>query len=150
MARMRSLKPEYYDDEGLSLWRPEFEELAEAGLVLPYQAGRPRRRFAYFLGAEVGGGSLFPPPSIQAGATLVAYRLRDRDVCHLCGGLVDSTAWRTPGLWPSLDHLTPRFYGGTDYPSNIRISHASCNKARCHRPISAFTGSPISRLLAAN
>jgi hypothetical protein len=130
--------------------QPAMAALVAAGHVYPYAGGRTRARFAYFVGMERAGGlSLLPPPTIQSGPTLTMYRKRDSDLCHLCR-LPVVTAWNRPREWPSLDHLTPRVQGGTDYPSNIKVSHVSCNKARRDRPIGQFAGSPLTRVWAVN
>jgi 5-methylcytosine-specific restriction endonuclease McrA len=42
--------------------------------------------------------------------------------CHLCG-----KPFTDPDDPPVLDHVTPRAYGGTDDPSNLKPAHRSCN-----------------------
>lgn len=157
---LRRLRPAA-DDEGLLVWidkhvadmlgtssrdaRLLMGHASESGLVLRYLAGRPRAKLAYLIGAErPGGGSLLPPPSIQSGATIQAYVRRDSATCHLCGRPT-TTAWNRPREWPSLDHLTPRCHGGSDYPTNLRTAHRSCNHARRDRPVAEFRGSPVTR-----
>lgn len=129
-------------------------DLADAWLVLPYRAGARRRQLAWSIHFYQPGldrtpiPSVLPPPSIQNGKVWHAYKLRDCYMCHLCGGRVNDPAvyhadpysprnTGDPRLNASLDHVVPRFYGGTDYPSNIRLSHGTCNKARRERPIGA-------------
>lgn len=153
----------FADDEGLIRWSPDYlaplvsadpagvpivmAAMTETGYVLPYRGGRSRMRLAYFVGAERGmGTSELPPPSIQNGATLTAYKRRDGGICHLCRFEVND-AWNRQREWSSFDHVIPRSMGGSDYPSNIRIAHVSCNKARRNRPVEAFNGSPLSRAL---
>lgn len=129
-------------------------ELANAWLVLPYRAGPYRRQLAWSIHFEQRGldrapiPSILPPPSIQNSSVWHAYKLRDCYLCHLCGRYVNDPAvyhadpynpsnTGDPRLNASLDHVVPRFYGGTDYPSNIRLAHDTCNKARRERPIGA-------------
>jgi hypothetical protein len=135
------------DAEYLLAWPPSHldvtaaPELADEGLLFTYHAGRPRGTFAYLVSSRPGPNvgaprSLFPPPSLQSGPTWTMYRRRDGDVCHLCGQPI-SEYWKWPHLFPSVDHLIPRSKGGNDYPSNIRISHQTCNKARRDRDLAA-------------
>ena len=116
--------------------------LVSAGLILTYRAGKPRRPYCYVAGMyqpgdQAGPGSDWPPPSIQAGETWTMYAARDQNTCHLCGHAV-VIDWRSPKESRSLDHLIPRSKGGTNYPSNIRLAHISCNKGRRTRDVSEF------------
>jgi hypothetical protein len=118
------------------------KELRSAGLIFPYRAGRSRSRYCYLVGMyepgdSTGPGSTLPPPSLQAAASWSMYRCRDCWTCHLCGRPVDND-WRRPNDFQSLDHFLPRSKGGLDYPSNIRLSHASCNKGRRNRDVVEF------------
>lgn len=124
-------------------------EMRAAGLLLPYWGGRSRQRFAWVINfpryqdVRTVARSLIPPPSIQSADVLESYTRRDGFMCHLCGHPVmdpgdhrhGPLTVRTTRLCASLDHVTPRVRGGTDYPSNIRLSHQTCNKARGDRPV---------------
>lgn len=121
---------------------PSVSALRAAGLIFTYQAGRPRRRYCYVVGMyepgdSAGPGSAFPPPSLQSAPAWSMYGQRDRATCHLCGKPV-AHDWRRPHEFHSLDHLVPRSKGGTDYPSNIRLAHVSCNKGRRARDVAEF------------
>ena len=133
------------DPEGLAYYGrrsravpTELLPLAEGHLVLAYRGGRSQSWHVWLPSLTPVPGSVLPPPSIQNGAVLLAYDRRDGHRCHLCGRPT-SRAWNAPALWPSLDHLTPRVFGGTDYPSNIKTSHQHCNKARGARPLPCGT-----------
>ena len=47
------------------------------------------------------------------------------DTCHICGD---------PGAW-SVDHRTPRSFGGTDVLDNLRPTHLLCNQRRGTTPL---------------
>jgi hypothetical protein len=138
------------DGELLLVWAADLptldsapvRELQAAGLIFPYRAGRPRRRYCYLVGLyepgdQAGPGSLLPPPSLQTAATWSMYGRRDCQTCHLCERPVVED-WKRPNEFHSLDHLVPRSKGGSGYPSNIRLSHVSCNKARRNRDVVEF------------
>ena len=124
-------------------------EMQDAGVLLPYWGGRSRQRFAWIINfpryqdVRTVARSLIPPPSIQSADVLESYTRRDGFVCHLCGHPVmdpddhrhGPLTARTTRLCASLDHVKPRVGGGTDYPSNIRLSHQTCNKAKGDRPV---------------
>lgn len=105
--------------------------------VFLYRGGPQGAKFmAYMVGQEaLDGESTLPPPSLQNRAVVEMYADRDGWVCHLCGDPIHDRrdSWRA-----SPDHLTPKFAGGTDYPSNIKISHLSCNKARGKRDVENY------------
>lgn len=48
---------------------------------------------------------------------------RGNGLCHICGGPADPVAW-------DIDHITPKSQGGTDDPSNLGVSHPSCNRSK--------------------
>ena len=48
---------------------------------------------------------------------------RDGAICWLC---------QRPGA-DTVDHVTPRFHGGTDDLANLRAAHNACNSARRER-----------------
>lgn len=190
MARIRSVKPEFWDDEAIGLlsrdarllyiatwnmaddegllrWTAPYvkanafmydddldvdavvrlmAELTGAGLIASYIGGKAHQALAWVVQFHKHQKpnrpqpSKLPPPSIQNGEIIQSYVRRDGNVCHLCGQEC-STAHDKPRLWPSLDHLTPRSQGGSDYPSNLKLSHVSCNKARRDRPVDECAGS---------
>jgi hypothetical protein len=186
VARIRTIKPEFWedeeigtlsrearllligtwnlaDDEGLLRWTPVYlkaalfmydddltvakteklmEELAVKPIILPYQGGTGLQRLGCIVNFRrhqrinrPQPGRL-PPPSLQNSEVAAMYAGRDRWTCHLCGEEVsdDPMIW-TDKSKPSLDHIIPRSEGGDDYPSNIRLAHLSCNKARGDREV---------------
>lgn len=187
MPRIRTVKPEFWedetiatlsrdarllfvatfnlaDDEGLVRWTPSYikanvfmydedievadarrlmDELVVAELLFPYTAGKAKQQLGFIVNfrrhqkINRPQPSKLPPPSIQNGDVCRTYERRDRGVCHLCGEAVSRDHDKSK-LWPSLDHIKPRSKGGDDYPSNLKLSHASCNKARRDRDIEAF------------
>lgn len=132
-----------FDDEGIACvaydeWR-EWRGLPGVWCYRTYG-----RFYVYAIGFESAGGagSEMPPPSLQNRDVVRMYAARDSWVCHLCGGQIEDGR----GLHaPSVDHLTPRKFGGTDYPTNLRAAHLSCNKGRGARPLLAERASSDSR-----
>lgn len=131
-------------------------EVVENGLVFAYQSGRPpRQQLGYVVNfrrhqrINRPQPSSLPPPSIQSLEVKRMYGRRDRMICGICSGHIqevtdppcgiysvppDNHFWDQKDQQLSLDHIIPRAAGGTDYPSNIRASHVSCNKGRRDRP----------------
>lgn len=182
MPRIRTIKPEFWededvgtmthgarllfvaswnlaDDEGLLRWTPEYlkssvfmydehvttavvrafmDEIEECMLVVPYSGGKSNQKLGWILRfhehQRINRPSppKLPPPSLQNKQVIACYAARDRGVCHICGLDVatDPTDSDWADMMPSPDHLIPRKKGGSDYPSNIRISHLSCNKSK--------------------
>lgn len=181
MARIRTIKPEFWedetigmltrdarlmfiailnyaDDEGILRWTPEYvkasvfmydediglpecsklmDELVESELVFPYQGGKTLQRLAFVVNFRKhqvinrAQPSKFPFPSLQNPQVREMYARRDKWICHLCKQMIpESAVGRLNSEDPSCDHLIPRSKGGTDAPSNIKITHSSCNKAR--------------------
>ena len=62
-------------------------------------------------------------------------RKRDGDVCWLCGEPIDFSLPRPadarldPGA-PTLDHVIPRWKGGSNKVSNLKLAHFACNNRR--------------------
>ncbi len=132
-------------------------ELVEAGLIFPYIGGKANQRLAWVVmfGKHQKPNrpqpSKLPPPSVQSTQVLAAYVRRDHATCHLCGHPTNAECLPGPidpysptegpsrePLNPSLDHLTPRSQGGSDYPSNLALSHIGCNKSRADGPVEEF------------
>lgn len=189
MARIRTIKPEFWedesiglltmgarllfaacfnlaDDEGLLRWTPEYlkagvfmydkdvtseqvdqfmDELATAGMIVPYRAGKSQQKLGWILNflkhqrINRPQPSKLPPPSLQQMYVKDAYLRRDKAVCHLCRRPIDEApAGSTDHFSLSLDHVIPHSKGGSDYPSNIKSSHQSCNKAKRDRSVESF------------
>lgn len=52
---------------------------------------------------------------------------RDKGVCGICGGKVDSTVDSNDGDYPSIDHVIPVARGGTHTWDNVQLAHRRCN-----------------------
>lgn len=156
------------DDEGLLRWTPEYvratafvydestnakklmTELVDAGLILPYAGGRTQQSLAWIPNFHKHQRinrpqpSKLPAPSLQNGSVVAAYVSRDGHACYLCNAPVEghnANSYSNGGggdSGPSLDHVIPRVSGGTDYPSNIRLAHGSCNRAKGTKSLSEF------------
>lgn len=189
MARIRTIKPEFWtddlmgalsrearllfigswnlaDDEGLLRWTAPYlkgavfpfdddidvatvtaymAELTGAGIVFAYRGGRSQQALAYIVNFQRHqkinrpSPSKLPAPSIQSMDVKNMYGQRDGWVCHLCNGSIDhEPPYSTDDFMLSLDHVHPQSQGGSDYPSNIKASHQSCNKGRRDRTIEEY------------
>ena len=58
--------------------------------------------------------------------------LRDARVCHLC---LEEVEWREA----SRDHIIPRYYNGSNAPSNLKLAHKACNEARSAFSIDVYS-----------
>lgn len=71
--------------------------------------------------------------------SLEKLRIRDRDVCALCGKSVDMKAYHMTdngafvahGMYPSIDHIIPLSKGGTHTWDNVQLAHCLCNSMKC-------------------
>lgn len=59
---------------------------------------------------------------------------RTNGKCHLCHQDVELHTYGCLRLYGgqagSVDHMVPRYFGGTNDPDNLRIAHQSCNSRR--------------------
>jgi len=148
----------FADDEGLLRWIPELlksqaflyddieikplmNELIEASLVFIYQGKTPKgqkvQRYAWVVNfhkhqkIDRPQRSKLPPPSLQSSKVKAAYETRDNMTCHICK---EKCRTGNPNICnspvPSLDHVKPRSKGGSNYPSNIKVAHLSCNRSK--------------------
>lgn len=61
---------------------------------------------------------------------------RDRGLCGICGGPVQYAEM-------DLDHVKPKSLGGPDHWDNLRVAHATCNRARGNgQPVAAQPRAP--------
>jgi hypothetical protein len=190
MARIRTVKPEFWedetigllspharllfigtwnlaDDEGLLRWSPAYvkaslfmydditleqvadcmAELTRHGVIFAYRGGKTQQQLAYVINFHrhqrinrPQPGRL-PPPSLQNATVRKMYGERDKWICHLCTNEIEQLPRETEysglcdDLTLSIDHVIPKSAGGSDYPSNLRASHQSCNKRRCDKPL---------------
>ena len=68
--------------------------------------------------------------------TLKAVRLRDNDICQICGLAVDDTAIENghiKRMYPTVDHIIPLSKGGSHTWDNVRLAHMSCNAGKCDK-----------------
>ena len=71
--------------------------------------------------------------------SLDKLRVRDRNICALCGKPVDMKAYHVTeeghfvahGKYPSIDHIIPLSKGGTHTWNNVQLAHCSCNSIKC-------------------
>lgn len=71
--------------------------------------------------------------------------LRDRygDDCHWCGKPLCFETKEEP-LSATIEHLVPKFEGGTNEQTNLRLAHSECNNRR-HNPLSLRTRHSMDR-----
>ena len=185
MARIRTIKPEFWtddllgslsrearllfiatwnlaDDEGLLRWSAPFlkgavfpfdddlsvkdvqklmEEVCAAGIVFWYVGGRSQQPLGYIVNflkhqkINRPGPSRLPPPPLTDQKVKAMYAARDGNICHLCCLPLDAE-WSEKyqsDFTVSPDHLTPQSAGGSDFPSNIKAAHLTCNKGKRDR-----------------
>lgn len=188
MARIRTVKPDFFededvgllsrearllfiaawtlaDDEGLLRWAVPYlkanvfmydddlgsvevaeamAELEQSQMIFAYKGGKTQQRLGWIVNFRrhqkinrPQPGKL-PPPSIQNPQVTAAYCRRDQWRCAICGEEVIEDPARRRDIdkaKPSLDHITPRSEGGSDYPSNLRLAHKGCNSRRGADPV---------------
>ena len=177
MARIRTVKPEFWqdedvgslppearllfiaawniaDDEGLLVWTPAFlraqvfayddlalddvrglmDKIVKVGFIHPY-AGPNGKKYGWVINfrkhqkIDKPQKPKHPVPSIQNAEVRRIYAHRDGWRCHLCGETIEATTSnRSKAL--SLDHVHPKSKGGTDNPSNIKVTHFGCNSSK--------------------
>lgn len=66
-------------------------------------------------------------------ATPGELALRDGPYCQLCGCDVDLLAVFPDKMRPSVDHIIPRAWGGSDAASNNQLTHLLCNQTKSDR-----------------
>lgn len=190
MARIRTIKPEFWtddligavcrdarllfiaswnlaDDEGLLRWTAPYlkgavfpfdddvavvdvqrfmDELTSCGIVFAYKGGRSQQALAYIVNFHKHqkinrpSPSRLPPPPVTDPKVKEMYASRDGGKCHLCDLPFDEK-WSEhyeDSFLPSPDHCKPQAAGGSDYPSNIRSAHLTCNKGRRERTVEQY------------
>lgn len=66
-------------------------------------------------------------------ATPGELALRDGAYCQLCGCDVDLLAVAPDPMRPSVDHIIPRAWGGSDAAENNQLTHLRCNQIKSDR-----------------
>lgn len=66
-------------------------------------------------------------------ATPGELALRDGAYCQLCGCDVDLFAVHPDPMRPSVDHIVPRSWGGSDARENNQLAHLRCNQVKSDR-----------------
>lgn len=137
-----------YDDEILTEQVSEWmDELVTAGLIYPYRGavktGHKQTQYGWIVGflehqrINRPSPSKYPPPNLQSPEVRRRYAERNEWVCQISGEPIEAGSARYRGDTKSLslDHIVPKSEGGTDYPSNIRATTQSANRARGNRDI---------------
>lgn len=132
-----------YDDLDMEMVREWMRELVTERIVFPYVAGKTNQKLGWIINFKSHQvinrpqPSKLPHPSIQSSSYKEAIYERDKGICHLCNAPIDPIAPlnEVKSKAPSLDHVTPVSKGGSDYPSNLKTAHISCNKSRKNNPI---------------
>jgi len=66
--------------------------------------------------------------------------VRDNYTRHICGGTVDVALSPPELMAPSIDHVIPFIFGGTNDLANLKLAHLQCNtdkgrtEKRCYAP----------------
>lgn len=76
------------------------------------------------------------PPKL--GGRLGRVYEADGGICHLCHMPVPVDVDPRHDTAPSIDHLVPTAFGGTDDESNLRLAHRLCNNRRGAVPMWAI------------
>jgi 5-methylcytosine-specific restriction endonuclease McrA len=61
---------------------------------------------------------------LDSNQTFVTLLLRDGDACYLCHQTAD------PDDPLEIEHVKPRYAGGSDDLSNLALAHRSCNRTK--------------------
>lgn len=61
-------------------------------------------------------------------------RMRDGDVCWICGCPIDFSLPRRHAEAATLDHVIPRSKGGENHNDNLKLAHRVCNQKRADAP----------------
>lgn len=74
--------------------------------------------------------------------TLPKLIKRDKNKCHICGGVCDREDYKQQGKvfiagnnYPSIDHVYPISKGGAHTWDNIKLAHRSCNSVKSNSDI---------------
>ena len=70
------------------------------------------------------------------GVTLKRVREKYKDVCQICGLLVDDTDIKDghiKRMYPTVDHIIPLSKGGSHTWDNVRLAHMACNAGKCDK-----------------
>lgn len=67
---------------------------------------------------------------------------RDRFICQLCGGMVNTSVHHSHNDAPTLDHVIPVVAGGSHTRANVQTAHRICNSRKSDRllPPMVFAG----------
>jgi len=134
-----------YDNISMKKIKSYMEILENNEFVISYTGGIARQKYAYIINfrryqrIDKPQPSKLPPPPIKNHRIFTMYIKRDREICHICNELIEYSPHinRVGSKTPSLDHVIPKCKGGSDYPSNIKLAHLSCNKSKSGRLINS-------------
>jgi 5-methylcytosine-specific restriction endonuclease McrA len=181
MARIRTIKPEFWedesigtlshgarllflgclnlsDDEGLLRWNEMYlgstifpyddikgetvskwmSELINAELIFIYRSVKTNQQIGLIVAfhkhqrVDKPQAPKFPAPNYRDVRLKQLIAKRDGYRCHICGGSIipNDDIKKVGSKALSLDHVKPQAKGGSDYPSNLKAAHLSCNKSK--------------------
>ena len=153
----------FADDEGLIRWNPFYlaasafiydneaqknieqymEELIKQEIVYVYNTADKKTIIGWIINfhkhqrIDKPQPSKFQPPNLQNPGVKSIYAKRDKMICYICGTEMNYENHNFCGSKRvSIDHIIPKSKGGSDYPSNIRAVHISCNKSKGTKDLS--------------
>lgn len=72
--------------------------------------------------------------NIDISITIRKLRIRDKNICQICGKPVDDSDienGHARSMYPTLDHIIPLSKGGTHTWNNVQLAHLGCNSSKC-------------------
>jgi 5-methylcytosine-specific restriction endonuclease McrA len=70
-------------------------------------------------------------------ASLVEVFNKSGGFCAYCDKKLDITKTNTHDA-PTIDHVVPKYHGGTNHPANLVCACNECNTRKGHMPLSQF------------
>lgn len=113
-------------------------EIAKKHNMTPERVFRRARKLGMDINSRGAGGhyrarSIYRQSLFDDSITLKAVRLKNNDVCQICGKRVDNTdieKGHIKRLYPTIDHIIPLSKGGTHTWGNVQLAHMKCNAGK--------------------